>query len=428
MKASSYFEMRTAGQCAACLLIALSVLLIQGCKKDTESTSAALVTVQAEPPQVGEISEHIMADATLSPLAQAAISPKITAPVRKFYVQRGSKVKAGDLLAVLENHDLTAQALDSKGQYDAATATYDMQTKAQLLEDYHKAELDVAQARAQLKLQEEIAASRKKLLKEGAIAGRDYDTAVAALVQARSAYDIAENHLTSLQKVSHEDALKQAKGQLSSAKGKYLVAEAQVSYSEIRSPINGVVTDRPLFAGETASSGSTLLTVMDTSSLLAKVHLAQTVAQRLNVGDDASVLIPGMDDPVPAKVSLISPALDPGSTTVEVWLRVDNKAGKYKAGTPVRISIAGRSVPQAIKVPLSAILTGQDGSKSVMVVGPDSLAHMKAVQLGISDGKDVQVEQGLNRSQMVITTGAYGLDDGTKVTIGKPEEKSGEAK
>jgi len=428
MKASSYFEMRTAGQCAACLLIALSVLLIQGCKKDTESTSAALVTVQAEPPQVGEISEHIMADATLSPLAQAAISPKITAPVRKFYVQRGSKVKAGDLLAVLENHDLTAQALDSKGQYDAAAATYDMQTKAQLLEDYHKAELDVAQARAQLKLQEEIAASRKKLLQEGAIAGRDYDTAVAALVQARSAYDIAENHLTSLQKVSHEDALKQAKGQLSSAKGKYLVAEAQVSYSEIRSPINGVVTDRPLFAGETASSGSTLLTVMDTSSLLAKVHLAQTVAQRLNVGDDASVLIPGMDDPVPAKVSLISPALDPGSTTVEVSLRVDNKAGKYKAGTPVRISIAGRSVPQAIKVPLSAILTGQDGSKSVMVVGPDSLAHMKAVQLGISDGKDVQVEQGLNRSQMVITTGAYGLDDGTKVTIGKPEEKSGEAK
>ena len=428
MKASSYFEMRTAGQCAACLLIALSVLLIQGCKKDTESTSAALVTVQAEPPQVGEISEHIMADATLSPLAQAAISPKITAPVRKFYVQRGSKVKAGDLLAVLENHDLTAQALDSKGQYDAAAATYDMQTKAQLLEDYHKAELDVAQTRAQLKLQEEIAASRKKLLKEGAIAGRDYDTAVAALVQARSAYDIAENHLTSLQKVSHEDALKQAKGQLSSAKGKYLVAEAQVSYSEIRSPINGVVTDRPLFAGETASSGSTLLTVMDTSSLLAKVHLAQTVAQRLNVGDDASVLIPGMDDPVPAKVSLISPALDPGSTTVEVWLRVDNKAGKYKAGTPVRISIAGRSVPQAIKIPLSAILTGQDGSKSVMVVGSDSLAHRKAVQLGISDGKDVQVEQGLDRSQMVITTGAYGLDDGTKVTIGKPEEKSGEAK
>jgi RND family efflux transporter MFP subunit len=369
-----------------------------------------------------------MADATLSPLAQAAISPKITAPVRRFYVQRGSKVKAGDLLAVLENHDLTAQALDNKGQYDAAEAAYDMQTKAQLFEDYRKAELDVAQAKAQLQLQEEITGSREKLLKEGAIAGRDYDTAVASLVQARSAYDIAENHFTSLQKVSREAALKQAQGQLSSAKGKYLVAEAQVSYSEIRSPINGVVTDRPLFVGETVNSGSTLLTVMDTSSLLAKVHLAQTVAQRLSVGDDASAMVPGMDDPVPAKISLISPALDPGSTTVEVWLRVDNKAGKYKAGTPVRISITGRSVPQATKIPLSAILTGQDGSKSVMVVGQDGVAHKKAVQLGINDGEDVQINQGLSSSDMVITTGAYGLDDGTKVKIGKPEEESGETK
>jgi HlyD family secretion protein len=329
---------------------------------------------------------------------------------------------------VLENSDLTAQAQDSKGQYDAAIATYDMQTKAQVLEDYHKAELDLAQAKAQLQLQEEITASREKLLKDGAIAGRDYDTAVAALVQARSAYDIADNHFTSLQKVSREAMLKQAQGQLSSAKGKYLSAEAQVSYSEIRSPIDGVVTDRPLFAGETANSGSPLLTVMDTSSLLAKVHLAQTLAQRLSVGDDASVLVPGTDDPVPAKISLISPALDPGSTTVEVWLRVDNKGGKYKAGTPVRTSITGRTVLKAIKIPLSAILTGQDGAKSVMVVGTDGVAHKRAVQLGINDGEDVQITQGLNSSAMVITTGAYGLDDGTKVKIGKPEEESGETK
>jgi HlyD family secretion protein len=428
MNASPHFEIRTAGRSPTFLLIALSVLSMQGCKKEADSTPAALVTVQAEHPEVADISERITADAILSPLAQAAISPKLTAPVQKFYVQRGSKVKAGDLLAVLENHDLTAQALDSRGQYDAAEAAYDMQTKAQLLEDYHKAELDAAQAKAQLQLQEEITASRERLLKEGAIAGRDYDTAVASLAQARSGYDIAENHVRSLQNVSREAALKQAKGQLSSAKGKYLVAEAQVSYSEIRSPIDGVVTDRPLFAGETASAGSTLLTVMDTSSLVAKVHLAQTVAQRLNVGDDASAMVPGIDDPVPAKISLISPALDPGSTTVEVWLRLDNKAGKYKAGTPVRTSITGRSAPHAIKIPLSAILTGQDGSKSVMVVGSDGVAHKRSIQLGISDGEDVQIIQGLNSSEMVITTGAYGLDDGTKVKIGKPEEESGETK
>ncbi|HEY6374648.1 MAG TPA: biotin/lipoyl-binding protein, partial [Edaphobacter sp.] len=249
------------------MLIGLS---IQGCKKAADTEPATLVTVQAQRPKIGDISEHIIADATLSPLAQAAISPKITAPVRTFYVQRGSKVKAGDLLAVLENRDLSAQAIDNKGQYNAAEAAYNIQTKAQIPEDFSKAELDLAQAKAQLKLQEEITASRQKLLEEGAIAGRDYDTAVAALVQARSVYDVAQNHFSSLQKVSREATLQQAQGQLSSAKGKYLAAEAQVAYSEIRSPIAGVVTDRPLFPGETANSGSTLVTVMDTSSLLAK--------------------------------------------------------------------------------------------------------------------------------------------------------------
>jgi RND family efflux transporter MFP subunit len=159
---------------------------------------------------------------------------------------------------------------------------------------------------------------------------------------------------------------------------------------------------------------------MDTSALLAKVHLAQTVAQRLSIGDEASILIPGVSDPIPAKVSLISPALDPGSTTVEAWLRLENKAGKYKAGTPVRTSITGKTIPNAIKLPLSAILTSQDGSKSVMVIGTDGAARKKTVQLGINDGEDVQITQGLTGSETVITTGAYGLDDGTKVTVGKP--------
>jgi HlyD family secretion protein len=409
------------------LVALLCAALLQACRKSSDADAAAVVTVQAERPEVGEISERVIADATLAPVAQAAISPKITAPVLAFYVQRGSKVKAGQLLAELENRDLSAQALDNKGQYAAAQASFNMQTKAQVPEDYHKAELDLAQAKAQLDLQKQIVVARRKLLAEGAIPGRDYDTAAAALVQAQATYDVAQNHLDSLQAVSRAASLQQAEGQLSSAKGKYLAAEAQVSYSEVRSPITGIVTDRPLFLGETANSGSALITVMDTSYLFAKVHLSQTVAQRLKVGDSASVIVPGTDDPVPAKIFLVSPALDPGSTTVEVWLRVDNRTGKYKAGTPVGTSMKGRTVAKAVKVPLSAVLTATDGSKSVMVVGSDSAAHRKAVQLGISNGEDVQVTQGLDGSETVITTAAYGLDDGAKVKVGKAGEDEDKA-
>lgn len=403
------------------LCVAFSLpFYLAGCKK-ADDTAQSEVTVEAARPEIGDISEHIVSDATLAPLAQAAISPKITAPVHVFYVQRGAKVRPGQLLALLENRDLNAQALDSRGQLAAAEATFSMQTQAQVPEDYAKAELDVAQAKAQLHLQEQIASSRKKLFEEGAIAGRDYDTSVAALAQAQAAYDVAANHLHSLSSISRRASIDVAKGQLTSAQGKYDAAEAQVSYSEIRSPIAGVVTDRPLFAGETANTGTPLITVMDTSSLLAKVHLSQIIAQRLSLGDSASITVPGVDEPIPGKVTLISPALDPGSTTVEVWLKVENRDSRYKAGTPVRVSVRGRTAHHAVKVPLSSILTTEDGTKSVMVVNSSGVAHKIGVKLGINDGDYIQVTEGLNGSEMVITKGSYGLDEGTKVTVGKAE-------
>ena len=396
--------------------MAIPLALLPGCKK--EAAPETKVTVQAGHPEQGPIAEHITADAVLAPLAQAAIAPKVGAPVRKFYVQRGSRVKEGQLLATLENNDLAAAAMDNKGSYMAAEAAYATTTKAQVPEDTLKAESDVAQAKANLDLNLSIVKSRKQLFAEGAIPGRDLDTANAALVQAQAAYDAAAKHLESVRSVSREAALKAAQGQLTSAQGKYEGAQAAVNYSEIRSPIDGVVTDRPLFAGETAAAGAPLITVMETSTLLAKTHIAQSLAQQMKVDDNASVLVPGLADPVEAKVSLISPALDPGSTTVEVWLKIDNKAGKLKVGTPVKVSVTGKTVAQAWKIPAAAILTAEDGSKSVMVVGDDRTAHRKPVTLGIEDGEDVQVTGGLAPGDLVITGGAYGMDEGTKVKVG----------
>ena len=400
------------------LVAAASLLLVflPGCKKD--APPPVVVTVQAEHPEQGPISEQISADAILAPVAQAAIAPKISAPIKKFYVERGQRVHAGELLATLENTDLVAAAMDNKGSLDAAQANYDTSTKAQVPEDALKAESDLAQAKANLDLNKSIVESRKQLFAEGAIPGRDLDTAEAALVQAQAIYDAALRHLESVRKVSRDAALKAAQGQLTSAEGKYKGAQAQVDYSEIRSPINGVVTDRPLFAGETAPAGAPLITVMDTSVLLAKTHLAASLAQQMKLGDAVAVHVPGIAVPVAAKVSMISPALDPGSTTVEAWMKIDNKDGKLKAGTPVKITISGKSVAQAWKVPDTAIVTAEDGTKSVMVVGSDGAAHRKSVTLGIDDGTDVQVLSGVAPSDMVITGGAYALDEGTKVQVG----------
>lgn len=414
----------TLRRCALGGLATMAVVLLPfgGCKK--EPVPEPLVTVEASHPTQGAIAEKIEVDAVLAPLAQAAIQPKVSAPVRKFLVERGSRVHAGQLLAVLENSDLAAAALDSKGSYLAAQATYETATKAQVPEEMLKAESDFAQAKANLSLNQSIVKARKQLFAQGAIPGRDLDTAEAALVAAQAAHDASAKHLESMRKVSREAELKTARGQLDSASGKLKGAQASLSYSEIRSPINGVVTDRSLFAGETANAGAALITVMDTSAVLAKAHIAQAAAQQLKLGGAASLRVPGVADPVAAKIVLISPALDPGSTTVEVWLRAENKSGTLKVGTPVKAEIAGRAAEHAIKIPVASVLAAQDGSKSVLVVGSDNAAHRKPVTLGITDGKDVEVLSGLAPSDTVITTGAYGLDEGTKVKVGESNGKA----
>jgi len=213
-----------------------------------------------------------------------------------------------------------------------------------------------------------------------------------------------------------------AQGQLTSAHGRLMNAEAQVGYASLRSPINGVVTDRPLFPGETATAGTAVITIMDTSSLIAKLHVAQAVAQKLHVGSKADLTIPGLDEPQSATVSLISPALDPGSTTVEVWLNLPNPDGRFKVGTPVHATLHGTTIANAVQVPANAIVPGEDGGTNVLVVGSDGTAKKRAVKIGIRTPEKVQILSGVTPADTVITEGGYGLDDGTKVKIGGRDE------
>jgi HlyD family secretion protein len=413
------------------MLVSLALAAwIAGCSKEKEAEAPA-VAVEAAEARIAPIAEQIVADAVLAPIAQAAITPKISAPVKKFYVQRGAKVKAGELLATLENNDLEAAVTDNLGAYDAANAAYQTAVKAQVPEDYQKAELDLAQAEANLDLNRSIVDSREKLFAEGAISGRDLDTAKAALVQAEGIYDAAAQHLTSMRQVSRAAALKAAKGDLESARGKYEGAEAELSYSEIRSPIAGVVTDRPLYAGETVAAGSPLITVMDTSALLARIHLSQLQAQLLKSGDTASVDVPGLPDPVTGKITLVSPATDPGSTTVEVWVRIENSKGALRPGTAVHVTLDGRSVQRALVIPSVAIVLAASGKPTVLVIGSDGVAHLTPVETGIAGDDTTQILSGLTAGQRVVTTGAASLDDGTHVrvvTSSDDEDKPGEAK
>jgi multidrug efflux pump subunit AcrA (membrane-fusion protein) len=384
--------------------------------------------VQAAPVEKTAIQHVVEAQAILFPLQQAAIVPKISAPVQKFLVKRGSPVKQGQVLAVLENRDLSAAAQDTEGAYKQAQAVYETTTAANLPEEIRKAEADAQQAQQALDAQEKVFQSRQQLFEQGALPRKELDQSRVDITQARNQSDIAKQHLEKLMAIGKEQEIKAAQGQRDSAAGKYRGAQAQLSYSEIRSPINGVITDRPLYPGEMAAAGTPLLTVMDISSVIAKAHIPQDDAAALKVGDKGSITVPGITEPINGKVTVVSPALDPNSTTVEIWFEVKNPKHELKPGTSVHLSMTAQTVKDALVVPANSILTAPDGSTAVMLVGPDGLAHQQAVKVGIRNGDDAQIVEGVKDGDKVVTNGAYGLPDKTKIKVQAAEPPGAESK
>jgi HlyD family secretion protein len=407
---------------AAMSLLAISLLLISAACSRDKGDKEPTVSVQVVPVEKTTIQHVIKTQAILFPRQQAAIVSKISAPVQKFLVKRGSPVHKGQLLAILENRDLSAAAQENKGAFNQAQATYETTTAAGLPEELQKAEADAQQTKQALDAQEKVYQSRKQLYEEGALPRKELDQSGVEIVQARNQYSIAKRHLDTLVAIGKQQELKAAAGQLETAKGKYLGAEAQLSYSEIRSPIDGVVTERPLYPGEMAAAGTAIVTVMDISSGIAKAHIPQADAALLKVGDKGTMTAPGLDEPVEGTITVVSPALDPNSTTVEVWLEAKNPKQQLKPGTSVQLSLTAKTVKDAQVVPAAAVITAADGSSAVMVAGSDGRAHQKTVKIGIRQDDDVQILEGVTDSDKVVTTGAYGLPDNTKIKVETPTE------
>ena len=396
---------------------------LAGCKKKA-AEAEAIAPVRVSPAIKGSVRLIVNADAVLYPLNQANITPKISAPVRRFLVNRGDKVTQGQLLAELENRDLAAAALEGRGNLEQAQSNYRTTTASAVPEQLTKAQTDFDAAKESLDAAKKLLDNRQQLFREGALARKLVDEAQVAYAQAKGAFETAQQHLQALQSVGKEEQVKAAAAQVEAAKGRYDSAQAQVSYSEIRSPIAGVVTDRPAYPGEMAQAGTPLLTVMDVSKVVARVNLAQDQTKEIKVGAEATVTPNDGGEAINGRVTIVSPAADTNSTTVQVWVQIDNSESKLRAGQAVKVSIVAATIDGATVVPSTAVLPNAEGETIVLVVDDKNVAHEKVVQVGIREPQLVQIVAGVQPGDRVITQGGLGLEDKAKVRVMKPGEKA----
>lgn len=403
------------------------LLLLSACSRKEAAETESPAPVQVTAVTQDTVRRIVAGEGVLFALDQTLVTPKIQAPVQKFYVNRGDHVKQGQLLAVLENRDLMAAAAEAKGAVDQAESNLRSMQGATVPESLVKAQADADAARQAMEAAKKVWDSRQDLLRQGALSRRQVDEAQMSYVQANSTYLAAQEHLRALQNVSKVEQLKTAESQVETARAHYQSLAAQVQFSRIVSPINGVVADRPLYAGEIAQPGTSLLTVMDISRVVARVNVPQAQASILKTGQPAVVTLTDSQAELHGKVTVVSPAADANSTTVQVWVEIANSGEVHKPGASVRAAIIAESFKAATVVPPSAILPGEDGGDAILVISSDSVAHKRPVRLGVREGGKVQVLSGANPGETVVVVGGMGIDDKAKVkiidtTVKEPDE------
>jgi HlyD family secretion protein len=393
----------------------LAFLFVVACSKPQEKEKSP-APVQVTSVTQATIRRIVHGDGALFPRDQASLMPKIAAPVQKFYVNRGDHVKQGQLLAVLENRDLIDAVSESKGAVDQAESNLRTTEVATVPDSVVKAQTDMESAREARDNAKAVLDSRQQLFKQGALAGRLVDESRLVYAQAESQYRAAQQHLDTLQSVK-QDQIKGAAAQVQSAKAHHDSQEAQVAYSRILSPISGIVSDRPFNAGEMANPGVPLITIVDISRVIARIDVPQAEASTVKVGQTAILTRPDSKDEVEGKVTVVSPAADPNSTTVQIWIQVENPGERLKPGTAIHAAIATEIYKAATVVPAAAILPGEEGGTAILTVSSDSIVHKRTVTVGVREGNQVQILSGANPGEEVVIVGGMGLDDKAKVKV-----------
>ncbi len=400
------------------LIVAAAILVLAaGCTRTEPTEPESAAPVQTAQVVRAPIQRVVAARGILHPIDQAAVTPKISAPIETFYVNRGDRVHRGQLLAVLEHQDLAAAVAEAKGTYEQAEASYRRTTTASLPEALSQAEADVRSTQEALEVARKLYENRKGLEEQGALPPRLVDEANASYVQARSQHEIALKHLESLKESGQEEQIKESRAQMEAARGRYQAAQVQLEYARIHSPIDGVVTDRPAYAGDMATAGSPLMTIMDTSRLIARVNVPSDELTFLKKGDPATIRDPDTPDQLQGNVTVVSPALDPNSTTAEVWIEAANRDGGLRPGMSVETSIVAESLKGALVIPTVAILPTQGDDPRVMVVDADSVANERRIRIGIQNDGKTQVLNGLQEGEEVVVQGGVGLEDGAQVSL-----------
>ncbi|HTS59713.1 MAG TPA: efflux RND transporter periplasmic adaptor subunit [Terriglobales bacterium] len=397
--------------------LALCLAANDGCapKDQAEEEVKPVVAVTLAKAELSDVNITVSAPATIFGRQQASVAARITAPIRELKVRKGDHVTVGQVLAILDNGDLMAQVHEMRAAVADAEATQ--------ATDIDRARGDLAIAEATLNQAKEIYNRRKALFQQGAIPERDLLISQTDFETARLKQQVAARTLENLQKNAGV-----AQSRLAQARARLANLEAQLSFTEIRSPSGGDVIEQFFFPGDMAQPNTPLFTVADLSVAVARAQVPESDAGDLKTGQGCAFRPADRTSSYQGKITMVNEAVDPARRTVEAWCEIPNSSGALRAAEFGQVQIVTRVEKNQVVVPQSAVQL-KEGTQDgwVMVVDDKNIAHKTNIVAGEFFGGKAPIMKGLRAGANVITVGAYGIEDGTEVKV-QDKQKTDERK
>lgn len=413
------------GAAVVVLLLLVIVVVVWKWKQSStkeEEAVTPVASVRVAKAESEEIAAPVSAVGTIFPREQATVAAKVSAPIKTMALLKNKLVKAGEVIAVLESRDLVAQrneavaALNQERANERSVTTGTIpQTNAQDQKALRDAQAKVRTARATFE-------RRQVLFEKGGISKKDLEASQFELTTAENELRLAEQTIVLRTKSINPNDAALAAARVAAAQQHLATLDAQLSYTVIRAPISGVITDQFQYEGEFAAAGGKLFNIADMSQVIVKAPFSDTVAAQLKVGDPATVLPTDTSaEELTGQITLLSRSSDPATRTVEVWVALGNENGKLRANGAAQITISAEAKSNAIVVPASAVTLEASNANegTVMVVDAANVAHETKVVIGIRTPDKIEITEGLKGGETVVIEGNFSLADGTKVEIAK---------
>jgi HlyD family secretion protein len=414
-------------------LVTLAYRMAQGSVAEVETARAT-----AESGSVGGIilnaTGYIVAHHKIN------VNSKVTGRVKWIGVEKGDKVKEGQVLVKLEDDEFRAQYLQAKGAYEAAKAHYQEAQNGSRPEEIQRSQHDLDQAKAQLVDDKANLDRIRPLVQQGVFSRQQLDDAV-------SRYETSQQKVNSLQRTfdlekigPRKEEIEAASGQMMQAEGQMDYAKSQLDATEIRAPVSGTILDRTAEKGElitaqfaSAAEGGpqgSVVSLADLNDLQVELDISQDDFSKLSPSQGASVHTDAYPDKkYDGYVAQISPEANRQKATVQVKVQIQKPDAFLRPDMNATVEFKSNEKPSeqavtGVLVPAAAVKE-KEGKKFVLIDYQDHAVE-RDVQTIATRANGVLVN-GLTGGEDVIVSAPAALKNGDKVRLkGSDSSKGGE--